>query len=126
MLAIPPVAIGLAAVVFLGPGASRPALGARFYGATTDEPILAVRLLTVTSLYGVEEAVAVPDLRLFERRDGNDRLVWSGASGDDGVAEARFEDKVAPRKLDLILIGRDRVLARGKVERVAHAVKRLG
>ncbi|HVY48005.1 MAG TPA: hypothetical protein VHB21_19090, partial [Minicystis sp.] len=109
MLGFPAIAIALAALVFLGPGATRPAIGARVYGAPAPGGPVSVRVLASTSLFGVEEAVPVRDLAV---RGEDGRVRWSGAAGDDGVAEAHWDERGAPR-VDVEVTGRGRLLARG-------------
>lgn len=107
VIAIPAVAVAIAAAVLLGPGAPRPAVGMRIYGApVTGARIVALRLLGVERFAGVDEAAALANMRVEARvaPDGTgsgqspagseDTSVWEGGTGKDGVAEARLELRV--------------------------------
>jgi hypothetical protein len=111
MLAIPAVAITLTAAVLLGPGATRPALGARIYGATAPAPAkVALRVLTMTSLYGVEEVAGVGDVLLDE--DGHE--VWSGVITKAGVGDPSFTPRSSQPEIAIRLD--QRVLVHGKLD----------
>ncbi|HEY4119296.1 MAG TPA: Ig-like domain-containing protein [Byssovorax sp.] len=117
LLGVAPLSIALAAAVLLGPGGARPAPFARVYGAPFGERV-ALRVLTSTTLFGVDEAVRIDDVRLVERRPEGDVVRWRGGSGAEGVAEAWFDaEHGAKGPLKLRVDGLGRALAAGEVAR---------
>jgi hypothetical protein len=113
LVLIPTLAVGTAAVVLLGPGASRAVLAARVYGAPGPGPV-ALRLITSTSSFGVEEAVAVRDLKLVTQVAGAARTTWTGETSSDGVAEVTLEATGGP--LPVVLLSKNRPVAMGTID----------
>jgi hypothetical protein len=89
---IPIFSVGVAALVFLGPGAHRAVLGARVLGQPAEGSRgVALRIETARSYFDVVEAAAVPDLVVEAAAAGQELPAWHGASGPDGVAEALLQ-----------------------------------
>ena len=85
---LPAAAVVVAALVFLGPGALRPALGARLHGAPAEGARAAsLRVEIVTSYYGTLERGAPRDLAVQATAPGQSLTAWQGLTDADGVAE---------------------------------------
>jgi hypothetical protein len=86
---IPAVTIAVAAIVLLGPGRPRAAIGVRVWGLPIEGAgAVAYRIEGARRLFAVDDAVPLRDLRL-EVRDAQGVLgAWSGETGTDGIAEA--------------------------------------
>ncbi len=88
-LAIPTVSVIVTALVLVGPGALRPAVGVRVYGSPAEgDRALSVRLMAVSSLYGSEDVATLDRLQAVAKSNGRDLDLWNGRTGADGVAEA--------------------------------------
>ncbi|MEP7126224.1 MAG: hypothetical protein ABJE95_35160 [Byssovorax sp.] len=92
ILVIPTVAVAVTALVLLGPGALRPAVGVRLRGVPfAGGHVLALRLEAVKSLYDVDDVTALAGIHV-DAIDGGVRLgTWSGDADVDGIAEVRLE-----------------------------------
>jgi hypothetical protein len=118
---LPTVSVLVAALVFLGPGALRPAFGARVYGAPADGArALALRLEVVKSLYGVDEPSGVQDLLVEGSSPGQTLRAFHGPSGaEDGVVEALLEGTApirGPVAVGVTALGpKPRLLAAGEI-----------
>lgn len=117
---IPTLAVATAAVVLLGPGTRRPALGARVRGVPVDgAATLALRVETVRRLFGVDDAAPSQALTVtVQSASSAGPLVWEGTSAADGIAEAIVRvDGNAPAsfsgRLDVRITQGARVLADG-------------
>jgi hypothetical protein len=89
---VPTAAVATVAFVLLGPGARRPAVGVRVHGVPADgTSVLALRLVGVQRLSGVDDAIPVDGLTVTASAGGQALAPWSGATDADGVAEARLE-----------------------------------
>lgn len=89
VVVVPAAAVTVTALVLLGPGAQRAAIGARVLGVPVDgTTTLALRVQVMRSLYNVEDSVAgvpiVVDASTAQGKIGD----WIGESGPDGIAEA--------------------------------------
>lgn len=88
---MPSVAVLATAVLVLGPGRERPAIGARIWGVPAEGATAAVwRIETIERQFGSDQTIAVPKLAVLLRQAGRPLSLWGGSSGDDGVAEARM------------------------------------
>lgn len=120
---IPAVTIGVTAIVLLGPGRQREAIGVRVWGSPAEgSDAVAYRLEGVRRAVGVDDAVEIRGLRL-EARDAEGVVgEWSGDTGPDGVAEAVLKT-TRPLKgtVELRVARGDAVVCEGRValERIA-------
>lgn len=90
-LVIPSIAAFVTAAVLLGPGATRPAIGARLRGAPIEGGrVVALRLEAIKRFYGVDEGVALTGLKLEATAGGQALETWTGETGSDGIAEVRL------------------------------------
>jgi hypothetical protein len=88
-MVIPTVAIGVTAVVLLGPGRQRAAVGARVWGLPVEgASVVALRVEGVRRLFGVDDAASLGHVKLAARDEGGALGEWTGAAGSDGIAEA--------------------------------------
>src|SRR4051812_44863678 len=88
---LPALAVAMAALVMLGPGAARPALGARVVGSPrAGGRVLGLRLEVVRSLFGVEDAASAPALHVVAVTRDGPVGEWDGATDGDGIAEVRI------------------------------------
>ncbi|WP_437721544.1 hypothetical protein [Sorangium sp. So ce861] len=86
---LPALSIGLAAVVFLGPGAQRMATGVRVWGApVAGSEALALRIEGVRRLHGADDPAALPEIEVSATSGGAPLAGWSGSTGKDGIGEA--------------------------------------
>ena len=86
---MPSLAVLATAVLVLGPGRERPAVGVRIWGVPAEGAnVAAWRLLTVERQFGADRAIPVDGMELTVSQAGRRLATWSGASGEDGVAEA--------------------------------------
>ncbi|WP_437314282.1 hypothetical protein [Sorangium sp. So ce385] len=86
---LPALSIGLAAVVFLGPGAQRMATGVRVWGApVAGSEALALRIEGVRRLHGADDPAALPAIEVSATSGGAPLAGWSGSTGKDGIGEA--------------------------------------
>lgn len=89
---MPSMAVLATAVLVLGPGRERPAVGARVWGVPAEGArAAAFRLETIERQFGSDQVLAIDGLELSVEQGGRRLAAWSGASGGDGVAEAPFE-----------------------------------
>lgn len=127
--ALPTAAVVTAAIVFLGPGKPRAALGARVWGSplSLERAPLAVRIEGIRRLYGVDDAAAPGDMRALslDVRDASGAALglWSGDAGPDGVAEALVSAASARGPLDVRVRRGDVLLAEGRIERRSQALE---
>ena len=118
---LPTASVLVAALVFLGPGALRPAFAVRVYGAPADGArSLALRLATVKSLYDVDEPAGTQDLLVEASAPGQTLRAWHGPTApDDGTAEARLEGSAplrGPVAIGVTALGaKPRLLAAGEI-----------
>lgn len=90
---IPAVAIGVTAVVLLGPGRPHDAVAVRVFGLPwegggKEGGAVAWRVVGVRRLFGVDDAVALKRVRLEASDEAGKVGEWGGSLGPDGVAEA--------------------------------------
>ncbi|WP_437606138.1 hypothetical protein WMF20_34685 [Sorangium sp. So ce834] len=86
---LPALSIGLAALVFLGPGAQRMATGVRVWGAPiAGSEALALRIEGVRRLHGADDPAALPEIEVSATSAGAPLAGWSGSTGKDGIGEA--------------------------------------
>ncbi|AUX35348.1 MULTISPECIES: hypothetical protein [Sorangium] len=86
---LPALSIGLAALVFLGPGAQRMATGVRVWGApVAGSEALALRIEGVRRLHGADDPAALPEIEVSATSAGAPLAGWSGSTGKDGIGEA--------------------------------------
>jgi hypothetical protein len=114
---VPTAAVATVAFVLLGPGARRAAVGVRVHGVPADgTSVLALRLVGVQRLSGVDDAVPVDGLTVTASAGGQAVPPWSGATDADGVAEARLE-AAAPLHgpVDVVVKRGEVVLAEGRI-----------
>jgi hypothetical protein len=114
---VPVASVLLAAVVMLGPGAARSSRGVRVAGRPVrGSPVLALRLLAVHRLYGVDDVATGGRLRLEASEAGAPLGAWEGELGPDGVAEAFVRlAQPAERALDVRV-------TEGRLERAAGRI----
>ena len=92
ILVIPTVAVAVTALVLLGPGALRPAVGVRLRGVPfAGGHVLALRLEAVKSLYDVDDVTALAGIHVDAIAGGARLGTWSGDADVDGIAEVRLE-----------------------------------
>jgi hypothetical protein len=92
IVVIPTVAVAVTALVLLGPGALRPAVGVRLRGApSAGARIIALRLEALTSLYDVDEVTALDGIHVDAMAGGARVGQWSGDADKDGIAEVQLE-----------------------------------
>ena len=85
---IPVVAVVVTALVLLGPGAGRSAIGVRVRGLPREgSTALALRIETVRRASTVDDAVAVTGLSVEGTAAGAALGPWQGSTGSDGIAE---------------------------------------
>jgi hypothetical protein len=124
---IPAVAVGVTAIVLLGPGQPRAAIGARVWGSPIEGAgAVAYRIEGVRRHFGVDDAALLRDLRV-EMRDAQGVLgAWAGETGADGIAEAVVR---LPRPLrgavDLRVERAGEVLGQGQVDLKPQAPLRV-
>jgi hypothetical protein len=89
---LPTASVLVAALVFLGPGAVRPALGARIYGGPAEGArSLSLRVEVVRSLYEVVDGGGAQGLVVEASAPGQALGAWRGSTGPDGIAEVRLD-----------------------------------
>src|SRR5512132_1880426 len=92
IVVIPTVAVAVTALVLLGPGALRPAVGVRLRGVpSAGAPVIALRLEALTSLYDVDEVTALDGIHVDATAAGARLGTWSGDADKNGIAEVRLE-----------------------------------
>lgn len=90
VVGVPALAVGVTALVLLGPGRARPVVGARLWGVPVETTgALALRVETAQRYLGLDDIVAVEDLT-FDL-PGKASRPWTGATGADGIAEIEVE-----------------------------------
>lgn len=117
IMVIPTVAVAVTALVLLGPGALRPALGVRLRGApAAGAPVMALRLEAVRSLYDVDEVTALDGIHVDATAGGARLGGWSGDADKDGIAEVRL-DSAAPitGPLEVVITRAGVLLAHGTI-----------
>jgi hypothetical protein len=116
-LVVPALAVLVTALVFLGPGSARPALGARVYGLpAAGGTTLALRITGARRLFGVDDVATLDDV-LVQAHDGPTPLSSGHATlGPDGVGEVVL-DASAPiaGPITLRVLRGEHVLAEGAV-----------
>ena len=117
---LPTASVLVAALVFLGPGALRPAFGARVRGLPADgASALALRVEVVRSLYEVNDSAGVQDLLVEASAPGQTLRAFHGPTGPDGIAEVRLEGSApirGPVAIRVTALGaRPRLLAGGEM-----------
>lgn len=89
---MPSLAVLATAVLVLGPGRERPAIGARVWGVPAEGArSIVLRLETLERQFGSDQTIATAALELRVFHGPTEVAAWSGASGDDGVVEAALE-----------------------------------
>ena len=117
IVVIPTVAVAVTALVLLGPGALRPAVGVRLRGVPwAGGQIVTFRLEAVKSLYDVDEVTALAGIHV-DAVAGSARLgTWSGDADTDGIAEVRLESPTPIEGPLGVVVTRDGVLlAKGTI-----------
>lgn len=118
MYGAPILAISVAAVVLLGPGRSGPALGVRVWGGPAlGARCTAFRLEALRRYYGVDDRISLAGLSL-ELRDikSGSSAIWSGSTGDDGIADARLcLDKPLGDRAELLISRKQEQIAQGSI-----------
>ena len=111
IVVIPTVAVAVTALVLLGPGALRPAVGVRLRGVPwAGGQIVTFRLEAVKSLYDVDEVTALAGIHV-DAVAGSARLgTWSGDADTDGIAEVRLESPTPIEGPLGVVVTRDGVL----------------
>jgi hypothetical protein len=111
IVVIPTIAVAVTALVLLGPGALRPAVGVRLRGVPfAGGRVLALRLEAVKSLYDVDDVTALDRIHVDAVAGGVRLATWSGDADVDGIAEVRLEAS-APIQGPLgVVVTRDGVL----------------
>ena len=127
ILVIPTIAVAITALVLLGPGALRPAVGVRLRGAPlAGGRVLALRLEAVKSLYDVNDVTALDRIQVDAIAGGVRLGTWTGDADVDGIAEVRLEAS-APIQgpLGVVVTRNGTVLAKGTVPlRAASPIER--
>ncbi len=92
IVVIPTVAVAVTALVLLGPGALRPAMGVRLRGVPwSGSQVVTFRLEAVKSLYDVDDVTALDGIHVDAVAGGARLGTWSGDADTDGIAEVRLE-----------------------------------
>jgi hypothetical protein len=117
---LPTASVLVAALVFLGPGALRPALGSRVRGLPAEGThALALRIEVVKALYDVVDGAGEHELLVEASAPGQTLRGWHGTTGADGVVEARVEGNApirGPVALAVTALSpRKKLLAAGEV-----------
>jgi hypothetical protein len=117
---LPTVSVLVAALVFVGPGARRPAAAARVRGLPADGArVLALRVEVIESLYDVVDAGGDQELLVEGSAPGQTLRAWHGHTGPDGIAEVRLEGSAPvrdPVALSIVsLARRPKLLAGGEI-----------
>ena len=131
---LPTASVLIAALVFLGPGALRPALGVRVRGLPAEGArTVALRVELVRSRYDVVDTGGVQELLVEASAPGQTLRAWHGETGPDGIAEVRLEAQSpilrGPLALGVSAVKpRPKLLAAGEVplRRPAAAFVQLG
>ncbi|MFT3769327.1 MAG: hypothetical protein QM820_28145 [Minicystis sp.] len=131
---LPVFSVLVAALVFLGPGALRPAPAARVRGLPAEGArAAALRVEVVQSYYDVVDAAPASDLVVEATAPGQSLTPWRGAAGTDGIADVTLtagSPLHGPLALKITAIGPrgPRLLAGGEVtlRRPAPAFVQLG
>jgi hypothetical protein len=115
---IPAVTIGVTAIVLLGPGRPRAAIGVRVWGLpVSGAGAVAYRIEGVRRFLSVDDAVPLRDLRLEVRDAQGVAAAWSGETGADGIAEAVARSPRPLRgSLDLRVERAGEVLGEGRIQ----------
>jgi hypothetical protein len=115
---IPAVTIGVTAIVLLGPGRPRAAIGVRVWGLpVSGAGAVAYRIEGVRRFLSVDDAVPLRDLRLEVRDAQGVAATWSGETGPDGIAEAVARSPRPLRgSLDLRVERAGEVLGDGRIQ----------
>jgi hypothetical protein len=92
IVVIPTVAVAVTALLLLGPGALRPAVGVRLRGVPwAGGQVVTFRLEAVKSLYDVDDVTALDGIHVDAVASGARLGTWSGDADTDGIAEVRLE-----------------------------------
>ena len=111
IVVIPTVAVAVTAMVLLGPGAARPAVGVRLRGAPIEGKVLSFRLEGVRRSYTVEEPMPLDELRVDAVAGGAQLGTWTGNTGPEGVAEVEIVSPVrVTGQLELLITRKGRSL----------------
>ncbi|UQA55422.1 hypothetical protein [Polyangium aurulentum] len=116
-LVVPALAVLVTALVLLGPGSARPALGARVHGLpVAGGTTLALRLTGARRLFGVDDVASLDDVRV-EAHDGPTPLSAAHTSlGPDGVGEVVLHaDTPLSGPISLRVLRGEHVLVEGAV-----------
>jgi hypothetical protein len=132
-LVLPTASVLVAALVFLGPGALRPAVAVRVRGLPADGArALALRVEVVESLYEVVDGGGEQEILVEGSAPGQMLRAWHGKTGPDGIAEVRLEGSAPVREpvaLRIVsLARRPKLLAGGEIAvgRPPPALAQLG
>ena len=117
---LPTASVLVAALVFLGPGALRPTIGARLRGLPADGALaVALRVEVVKSFYEVDDSAGIQDLLVEASAPGQTLRAFHGPTGPDGIAEVRLEGSApirGPVAIRVTALGaRPRLLAGGEI-----------
>ena len=118
IFAVPAIAGALTATVLLGPGAERPALGARVQArVAVAADRCALRVQTLAHERGRLSPRSVPSIEIELRQDGRALGRWQGATDASGLAEAGVDLGEPVRgPLEVSVSSGDEELARGVME----------
>lgn len=118
---LPTVSVLVAALVFLGPGALRPAVGVRVRGLPAEGArAVALRVEVVRSRYDVVDSGGAQEILVEASVPGQTLRAFHGTTGPDGIADVRLE-AASPILRGPMAIGvsavapRPRLLAAGEV-----------
>jgi hypothetical protein len=89
---MPSMAVLATAVLVLGPGRERPAVGVRVWGVPAAGATAAVwRVETIERQFGSDQMIAIEGLELSVTQGPREIAAWHGASAGDGVVEAAIQ-----------------------------------
>lgn len=104
---LPATCIALTAMVLLGPGSPRIALGVKVWGAPAEGgEQLALRLEGLRRLYGVDDAAQGLGIEVTATSAGAPLAGWSGSTDEDGIAEALLSAPEGLREPVIVRISR--------------------
>ncbi|MBK8256505.1 MAG: hypothetical protein IPK82_28030 [Polyangiaceae bacterium] len=113
----PTLAVCATAMLVLGPGRERPAIGARVWGIPAPgSKAFALRIETVEREFGADRTLPVENLTVEVSQPGKILGSWQGSSGPDGIAEALVPlTEPLPAQTDIAITRGKTWLARGPI-----------